>query len=46
MTDEAPYVHSLADVQTLRIGARTRVWQFVVILPGTAIGEDCKSSVR
>lgn len=41
MTDEAPYVHPLADVQTLRIGARTRVWQFVVVLPGATIGEDC-----
>lgn len=41
MTDEAPYVHPLADVQTLHIGARTRVWQFVVILPGAVIGEDC-----
>ncbi|URL57819.1 N-acetyltransferase [Luteibacter flocculans] len=41
MTDEAPYVHPLADVQTLRIGPRTRVWQFVVILPGATIGEDC-----
>ncbi len=41
MTDEASYVHPLADVQTLRIGARTRVWQFVVILPGATIGDDC-----
>lgn len=38
---EEPFVHALADVQTLRIGARTRVWQFVVILPGATIGEDC-----
>ncbi len=40
MSDE-PLVHALADVQSLRIGARTRVWQFVVILPGATIGEDC-----
>lgn len=35
------FIHSLADVQTLRIGARTRIWQFVVILPGAMVGEDC-----
>lgn len=31
----------MADVQTSAIGARTRVWQFVVILPGAQIGKDC-----
>lgn len=40
MTEPA-FIHALADVQSLKIGARTRVWQFVVILPGAAIGEDC-----
>ncbi|MDQ0010626.1 acetyltransferase-like isoleucine patch superfamily enzyme [Luteibacter jiangsuensis] len=40
MSDQ-PYIHALADVQSLRIGERTRVWQFVVILPGAAIGDDC-----
>jgi acetyltransferase-like isoleucine patch superfamily enzyme len=40
VSDE-PFVHALADVQTLHIGPRTRVWQFVVILPGAMIGEDC-----
>jgi UDP-2-acetamido-3-amino-2,3-dideoxy-glucuronate N-acetyltransferase len=34
-------VHATADVQALKIGARTRVWQFVVILPQAEIGEDC-----
>jgi len=34
-------IHRLADVQSSTIGARTRVWQFVVILPGAHIGEDC-----
>lgn len=34
-------VHPLADVQTHRIGEGTRVWQFVVALPGAAIGDDC-----
>ncbi|NID15778.1 N-acetyltransferase [Luteibacter yeojuensis] len=40
MSDE-PFVHALADVQALHIGPRTRVWQFVVILPGAVIGADC-----
>jgi acetyltransferase-like isoleucine patch superfamily enzyme len=35
------YVHALADVQTERIGAGTKVWQFVVILAGATIGENC-----
>lgn len=34
-------IHPLADVQTRAIGAGTRVWQFVVILPGARIGRDC-----
>lgn len=34
-------IHPLSDVQSLKIGATTRVWQFVVILPGAVIGEDC-----
>jgi acetyltransferase-like isoleucine patch superfamily enzyme len=38
---DQPFVHALADVQTLHIGERTRVWQFVVILPGARIGQDC-----
>lgn len=40
MTDHAA-IHSLSDVQSTSIGARTRVWQFVVILPRAVIGEDC-----
>ena len=35
------HLHELADVQSARIGKRTRVWQFVVILPGARIGEGC-----
>lgn len=38
---DAPSIHATADVQALKIGARTRVWQFVVILPQAEIGEDC-----
>ena len=34
-------VHSLADAQSLHIGPGTRIWQFVVILPGARIGADC-----
>lgn len=34
-------IHPTADVQTTAVGDRTRVWQFVVILPKALIGEDC-----
>jgi acetyltransferase-like isoleucine patch superfamily enzyme len=34
------FVHPLADVQASRIGANTKVWQFVVILPKASIGTD------
>jgi acetyltransferase-like isoleucine patch superfamily enzyme len=34
-------IHSLADVQSQHIGDKTRIWQFVVILPGAWIGNDC-----
>jgi len=40
MADHAT-IHPLSDVQSTSIGARTRVWQFVVILPRAVIGEDC-----
>lgn len=36
-----PSIHPLSDVQTTTIGAGTRIWQFVVILPGARIGQDC-----
>jgi acetyltransferase-like isoleucine patch superfamily enzyme/dTDP-4-dehydrorhamnose 3,5-epimerase-like enzyme len=39
MTDHA-MIHPAADVQSKKIGARTRVWQFVVVLEGASIGED------
>ena len=35
------FVHSLADVQSAHIGGGTRIWQFVVVLPGAQIGRDC-----
>ncbi|RYY48743.1 MAG: N-acetyltransferase [Chitinophagaceae bacterium] len=34
-------IHNLADVQTVKIGKNTRVWQFCVILPGAEIGDNC-----
>lgn len=34
-------IHRLADVQSCEIGARTRIWQFVVVLSGARIGSDC-----
>lgn len=37
----APFIHPLSDVQTDDIGEGTRVWQFVVILKGARIGQDC-----
>jgi len=34
-------VHSKSDVQSVNIGEKTRIWQFVVILPNAHIGADC-----
>ena len=34
-------IHPSADVQTDRIGEGTRIWQYVVILPGATIGRNC-----
>lgn len=36
-----PFVHALADVQSVNIGSGTRIWQFVVIFADAKIGEDC-----
>ncbi len=35
------FIHPLADVQTEDVGAGTRIWQFVVVLEGARIGENC-----
>ena len=35
------FIHKLADVQTKSIGDETKIWQFVVILPGAKIGKNC-----
>jgi UDP-2-acetamido-3-amino-2,3-dideoxy-glucuronate N-acetyltransferase len=34
-------IHPLADVQSVMIGTDTRIWQYVVILPGARIGAKC-----
>ncbi len=36
-----PFIHALADVQSTAIGAGTRIWQFVIVLAGAKIGDDC-----
>lgn len=36
-----PTIHHHSDVQSTAIGAGTRIWQYVVILPGAVIGSDC-----
>lgn len=35
------FIHALADVQSTALGAGTRIWQFVVVLPHARIGRDC-----
>ena len=35
------FVHELADVLTDSIGAGTKIWQYVVVLPDAVIGADC-----
>ena len=34
-------IHPLADVQSPHVGAGTRIWQYVVVLPAARIGSDC-----
>ena len=34
-------IHPLSDVQSANIGDGTRIWQYVVVLPGAKIGRDC-----
>ncbi|XOV82860.1 MAG: WxcM-like domain-containing protein [bacterium] len=35
-----PYIHELSDVLSKHIGAGTKIWQYVVVLPGAVIGAD------
>jgi NDP-sugar pyrophosphorylase family protein len=39
--ENSAIVHALADVASDAIGDGTRIWQFVVILPGAKIGAEC-----
>ncbi|NVO20145.1 MAG: N-acetyltransferase [Bacteroidetes bacterium] len=34
-------IHPLADVQSVRIGSDTKIWQFSVVLKDAVIGENC-----
>jgi acetyltransferase-like isoleucine patch superfamily enzyme len=34
------FIHPNSDVQTKQIGEGTRIWQYVVVLPGAVIGRD------
>ncbi len=36
-----PKIHPKAEVQSACIGRGTTIWQFVVILPGAQVGENC-----
>jgi UDP-2-acetamido-3-amino-2,3-dideoxy-glucuronate N-acetyltransferase len=36
-----PYIHPTADVQTVHIGDGTRIWQYVIALPGAIVGREC-----
>jgi len=35
------FIHPNSDVQSKQIGEGTRVWQYVVVLPGAVIGRGC-----
>lgn len=35
------FIHPLADVQTSDVGEGTRIWQFVVVMQGARIGQNC-----
>lgn len=37
---DASYIHASADVQSRSIGAGTRIWQYVVVLPKAKIGKE------
>lgn len=35
------FIHELSDVQNSRIGAGSKIWQYVVVLKNAVIGENC-----
>lgn len=43
MIHPSAFLHALShiDSATVRIGARTKVWQFSSVIRGTVLGEDC-----
>jgi len=41
-----PFIHALADVKTLHIGAGSRIWQFCVVLEGAQLGRDCNINAQ
>lgn len=41
MIDPSAFIHPLAHVDGVTIGARTRVWQFASVIRGTVLGADC-----
>jgi UDP-2-acetamido-3-amino-2,3-dideoxy-glucuronate N-acetyltransferase len=42
MSDPAPFIHESAYVDDgVEIGAGTKIWHFVHVLPGTRIGQNC-----
>lgn len=41
LSGDQKMIHPLSDVQSSQIGTSTNVWQFVVILQGAKIGNDC-----
>ena len=40
ITNPVVFIHDKADVQSTQIGAGSRIWQYVVVLPGAVIGKD------
>ncbi len=39
--NDSPFLHINSLCESIQIGARTRIWAFVHILPGARIGSDC-----
>lgn len=40
------FIHLLADVSSKNIGHGTKIWQFVVVLPGATLGCNCNISAN
>ena len=38
------YIHKLSDIQSNKIGPGTKIWQYVVVLEGATIGDNCNIS--